>query len=103
MRGGSLSGSRKEERMNIDDVLTIGRDALLTTLMASAPMLLTGMAVGLIISIFQSVTQIQEITLTFVPKIIVVMVSFVLFLPWIMAVLMNFVEPLFGEFHRIVR
>ncbi len=89
--------------MNIDDVLTIGRDALLTTLMASAPMLLTGMAVGLIISIFQSVTQIQEITLTFVPKIIVVMVSFVLFLPWIMAVLMNFVEPLFGEFHRIVR
>ena len=101
--GRFLSGSRKEERMNIDDVLTIGRDALLTTLMASAPMLLTGMAVGLIISIFQSVTQIQEITLTFVPKIIVVMVSFVLFLPWIMAVLMNFVEPLFGEFHRIVR
>ena len=89
--------------MNIDDVLTIGRDALLTTLMAAAPMLLTGMAVGLVISIFQSVTQIQEITLTFVPKIIVVMVSFVLFLPWIMAVLMNFVQPLFGEFHRIVR
>ncbi|NIA13082.1 MAG: flagellar biosynthesis protein FliQ [Nitrospiraceae bacterium] len=89
--------------MNIDDVLIIGRDALLTTLLAAAPMLLAGMAVGLIISIFQSVTQIQEITLTFVPKIIVVMVSFVLFLPWIMAVLMNFVEPLFGEFYKIVR
>ena len=89
--------------MNIDDVLVIGRDALLTTLMAAAPMLLSGMAVGLVISIFQSVTQIQEITLTFVPKIIVVMVSFVLFLPWIMAVLMSFVEPLFGEFYKIVR
>jgi flagellar biosynthetic protein FliQ len=89
--------------MNIDDVVFLGRDALLVTLLASAPMLVSGMIVGLIISIFQSVTQIQEITLTFVPKIIVVMVSFVLFLPWMASIVLNFVQPLFGNFHTMVK
>ncbi|MBI4556099.1 MAG: flagellar biosynthesis protein FliQ [Candidatus Hydrogenedentes bacterium] len=89
--------------MTIDDVVFLGRDAMLVTLLASAPMLLSGMIVGLIISIFQSVTQIQEITLTFVPKILVVMVTFVLFLPWMVSVILNFVEPMFGEFHMLVR
>lgn len=81
--------------MTVDDVLFLGRDALLVTLLVSAPMLLAGLVVGLVISVFQSATQIQEITLTFVPKIIAVMVSFVLFLPWMMSLLLNFVEPLF--------
>jgi flagellar biosynthetic protein FliQ len=89
--------------MTIDNIVTLGRDAMLVTLIASAPMLLSGMIVGLIISIFQSVTQIQEITLTFVPKIIVVMVSFVLFLPWMVGVLLAFVQPLFANFHTMVR
>ncbi len=89
--------------MNLDDVIFLGRDAMMVTLLASAPMLLSGMIVGLIISIFQSVTQIQEITLTFVPKIVVVMVSFVIFLPWMVSVVMNFVQPLFGGFQNIVK
>lgn len=89
--------------MNLDDILVIGRDAMLVTLLTSAPMLLSGMLVGLVISVFQSVTQIQEITLSFVPKIVVVMVAFVVFLPWMVSILLDFVEPLFGGFDKLVR
>ena len=89
--------------MSIDDIVFLGRDAMMVTLLASAPMLLSGMIVGLIISIFQSVTQIQEITLTFVPKIVVVLISFVLFLPWMLSIVLNFVQPLFGGFHGLVK
>ncbi|GMW00021.1 MAG: flagellar biosynthetic protein FliQ [Candidatus Hydrogenedentota bacterium] len=88
--------------MSPDVVINLGRDAMLVTLLVSAPMLLSGMIVGLVISIFQSVTQIQEITLTFVPKIVVVMVAFLIFLPWMMSVLLGFVQPLFGEFGTIL-
>jgi flagellar biosynthetic protein FliQ len=88
--------------VTIDDVVYLGRDAILVTLLASAPMLLSGMIIGLLISILQSVTQIQEITLTFVPKIAVVLISFVVFLPWMMSIVLNFVQPLFGGFDKIV-
>lgn len=89
--------------MSMDDVLFLGRDAMMVTLMVSAPMLLSGLIIGLVISIFQSVTQIQEITLTFVPKIVVVFVSFVLFLPWMGDTLLDFVVPLFENLHTVVR
>lgn len=89
--------------MTVDDLVFLGRDAMLVTLLVSAPMLLSGLVVGLIISVFQSVTQIQEITLTFVPKIMVVLLAFVLFLPWMIAVVTNFVEPLFGNLHTLIR
>lgn len=89
--------------MSVDDIVFLGRDAMMVTLLASAPMLLSGMIIGLLISIFQSVTQIQEITLTFVPKIVVVLVSFVLFLPWMLNIVLNFVQPLFGGFHGLVK
>jgi len=89
--------------MSIDDIVHLGRDAMLVTLLASAPMLLSGMVIGLVISVFQSATQIQEITLTFVPKIIVVMVAFVLFLPWMLSVVLQFVEPIFGHFTTLVQ
>lgn len=76
---------------------------MIVTLLASAPMLLSGMVVGLAISIFQSVTQIQEITLTFVPKIVVVLVAFVIFLPWMSDVILVFVRELYGSFDTLVR
>jgi flagellar biosynthetic protein FliQ len=85
-----------------DVIIHLGRDAMMVTLLASAPMLLSGMIVGLVISIFQSVTQIQEITLTFVPKIVVVMVAFVVFLPWMISVLLGFIQPLLGDFSSII-
>ena len=75
---------------------------MIVTLLASAPMLLSGMIVGLLISIFQSVTQIQEITLTFVPKIVVVLVAFVIFLPWMSDIILVFVRELYGSFDTLV-
>lgn len=88
--------------MTMDDVLYVGRDAMLVTLLVASPMLLSGLIIGLVISIFQSVTQIQEITLTFVPKIVVVLTAFVVFLPWTLNLLLEFVRPLFGEIHLLV-
>ncbi len=81
--------------MTLDDVITIGQHAMLITILVSAPMLLSGMVVGLVISILQSVTQIQEITLTFVPKILVVLLSFILFLPWMSDTLITYMQDLF--------
>ncbi len=89
--------------MTIDDVLFLGRDAMLVTLLVSAPMLVSGLVVGLLISMFQSVTQIQEITLTFVPKIMVVFASFVIFLPWMSDTLLGFVIPLLENAHTFAR
>jgi flagellar biosynthetic protein FliQ len=88
--------------VTVDDIVDIGRSAMIVTLLASAPMLLSGMIVGLLISIFQSVTQIQEITLTFVPKIVVVLVAFVIFLPWMSDVILVFVRDLYGSFDTLV-
>jgi len=88
--------------MNMDQVLFLGRDAMLITFMVSAPMLLSGMVVGLAISILQSVTQIQEITLSFVPKIMIVMTAFALFMPWMVDTLKSFVVPLFANLHTLI-
>ncbi len=93
---------RGHKVMTADDVVFLGRDAMMVTLLVSAPMLVSGLVIGLVISIFQSVTQIQEITLTFVPKIVLVMVSFVIFLPWMTDTMLEFVVPLFGDFSDLV-
>lgn len=89
--------------MTVDDLIQLGQRGMLVTLLVSGPMLLTGMVVGLIISIFQSVTQIQEITLTFVPKIIAVLLVFVLTLPFTTDILLGFVRELFGNLHELAR
>ncbi len=89
--------------MTMDQIVFIGRDAMIVTLLVSAPMLLSGLIIGLLISIFQSVTQIQEITLTFVPKIFVVMLSFVLFMPWMGDTLLGFVVPLLANLDSFAR
>jgi flagellar biosynthetic protein FliQ len=88
--------------MTADDVVFLGRDAMIVTLLLSAPMLVTGLVVGLVISVFQSVTQIQEITLSFIPKILAVFLAFVLFLPWMIGLTMGYVQPLFGDFHSFI-
>ena len=82
--------------MTPEMVVSIGRDAVLTMLLVSAPMLVSGLLIGLIISILQAVTQVHEMTLTFIPKIVVVAVSLIIFLPWIMNVVTEFTTRLFG-------
>lgn len=81
--------------MNPQMVVGIGREALTVTLMVAGPMLFVGLVIGLIISVFQSVTQINEMTLTFVPKILAVALSLLLFLPWMVNVLVDFCTHMF--------
>ena len=81
--------------MDVDLVVNIIQQAALMILLLSAPMLLIGLVVGLIVSIFQATTQIQEATLAFVPKIVAVLLSMVIFGPWIISTLVNFTRNLF--------
>ena len=69
--------------MNVDQATDLIRQTLLLALTISAPMLLIGLAVGIIVSLFQAVTQIQEQTLTFIPKITAMFAAAILLLPWI--------------------
>jgi flagellar biosynthetic protein FliQ len=76
--------------MTPEAVIHIGRKAVETVLLTSAPMLLAAMVVGLLISIFQAATQINEQTMTFIPKIVAVFVTLLIFGPWIMNLLVTF-------------
>ncbi|WP_027338705.1 flagellar biosynthesis protein FliQ [Halonatronum saccharophilum] len=76
-------------------IIEIGRNALLTVIKVAAPMLGLGMAAGLIISIFQATTQIQEQTLAFIPKILAVLFAIMIFGPWMLNVLIDFIIELF--------
>lgn len=82
--------------MTPQQVVDIARQAITITLLLSAPMLGFGLLIGLFISILQAVTQVNEMTLTFVPKIIAVLVAFVLFLPWILNTIMTFTASILG-------
>lgn len=73
--------------MNGSEVLDIARDALWITLQAAAPIMLIGLAVGVIVALFQALTQIQEMTLVFVPKIVTIFVALILFLPFMGAMM----------------
>jgi flagellar biosynthetic protein FliQ len=83
--------------MTPDFVLDIGKQALVLTLLLAAPMLLLGLAVGVLISILQSVTQIQEMTLTFVPKLIATMLALIFFGPWMLRMLISFTVELYSK------
>ncbi len=80
--------------MTQDYVIYLGREAVYTILLTAGPMLLASLLVGLLISIFQATTQIQESSLTFVPKIIAVFVILLLFGPWILNLLIAFTTNL---------
>lgn len=68
--------------MEANDVMDVARDAIIVMLQVSTPVMLVGLAVGLIIALLQALTQIQEMTLTFVPKIIAIFASLLLFMPF---------------------
>ena len=80
------------------DLITIAKEAIYTIIISGAPLLLISLVVGLVISIFQTVTSIQEQTLTFVPKILAVFVGLMLIGPWMMDVLSNFMTRLWSDF-----
>lgn len=85
------------------EAITLGQKALTITLLLSAPLLITGMVVGLIIAIFQATTQIQEMTLTFVPKIVGVMLALLFFASWMLIKITDYTQELFINIPNIIR
>jgi len=84
-------------------VVTLGQNAVTTTLLLSAPLLITGMVIGLMVAIFQATTQIQEMTLTFVPKIFGVMLALLFFSSWMLIKLTDYTQELFINIPNIIR
>ena len=83
-------------------VTDLARNALMVALLVAAPMLLVAIAVGLIVSVFQTVTQIQEQTLSFVPKLVAVAVVFLVALPWIMQLMVQYTTELFRSLPNLI-
>ena len=82
--------------MDAAAVIDIGREALIVTLMLSGPMLIAGLLIGLLVGVFQAVTQIHEMTLTFIPKILVMVLVFLAMLPWMLMKLMEYPSAVFN-------
>lgn len=83
-------------------VIDLSREAIITALMIAAPMLLIALGVGLVVSIIQSVTQIQEQTLAFVPKLVLVGGAFIIGLPWLLQVLIRYTTQLIRSIPAMV-
>lgn len=81
--------------MEPEQAIDLGRQAILVTLLVSSPVLLAGMIVGLTIGLFQALTQIQEQSVAFVPKIVVMILAVSLSLPWLLARMLQFTSDLF--------
>ena len=89
--------------MTTDYITGFFYEAIKVTLLLSAPMLLAGLLVGLLVSIFQSVTSINEMTLTFIPKMLAVAVALIFFFPWMMQTLVAFTEQMFMGMNQCIR
>jgi len=81
--------------MTPETVMTVGRQALELTIMVSAPMLLAALVTGLLVSIFQAATQINEMTLSFIPKLVVMFLVLVLAGPWMLTLMVDYMRQLF--------
>ena len=83
--------------MTPESALDLFRHALFTALLLASPMLGVGLVVGLMISVFQAVTSIQEMTLTFIPKMVAVIAAIIIALPWMLRMMMSYTTQLFGN------
>lgn len=81
--------------MTPETVMTMGRNAMEVTLMVAAPLLLVALVIGLIVSIFQAATQINESTLSFIPKLVGIFVALVIAGPWMLSVLTDYMRQVF--------
>ncbi len=88
--------------MTPEAVITEGRDALQLALMLAAPLLLTSLAVGVIVGIFQAATQINEMTLSFIPKLVAMSAVLVFTGPWMLRLLMEFTRQLFESIPAMI-
>ncbi len=88
--------------MTPETVITLIERAVMVLIMVSAPMLLAGLVVGLLVSIFQAATQINEMTLTFIPKLVVTFLVLVLAGPWMLSVLTDYTTRLFTDIPSLI-
>ncbi len=88
--------------MTPESVMTIGQQALELTIMISAPLLLTALVIGLIVSIFQAATQINEMTLSFIPKLLGSFAVLVISGPWMIGLLLDYMTRLFNSIPYLV-
>jgi flagellar biosynthesis protein FliQ len=89
--------------MSIDFITGVMAETVRITLLISAPVLIVGLTVGVFVSLIQAVTQVQEITLVFVPKIVACLIALVAALPWMMNMLMSFTINIFNNIPNYVR
>ncbi|MGK5068961.1 flagellar biosynthesis protein FliQ [Janthinobacterium sp. AD80] len=88
--------------MTPESVMTLGRHAMEVTLMVAAPMLLIALIIGLIVSIFQAATQINEATLSFIPKLVGIFVAIVVAGPWMLSVMLDYMRQVFTGIPNLV-
>jgi flagellar biosynthesis protein FliQ len=89
--------------MSTEFVVELARNSIMTTLLVSSPMLILALVVGLAISILQAITQIQEMTLTFIPKIVAVAIALIVFLPWMITTVVGYTNQLFALIPTLAR
>jgi flagellar biosynthetic protein FliQ len=88
--------------MTPESVMTVGSQAMQVTLLLAAPLLLVALLVGLVISIFQAATQINEATLSFIPKLLGVFATLVIAGPWMLEQMLDYMRQLFGSIPQLV-
>ena len=89
--------------MSEDIVMQIATETLKTMMLIAGPMLIAAMVIGIIVSVLQAITQINEATLTFIPKMIAIVVVLVVMAPWMMEIMQNYSTEIFGNFAAWVR
>lgn len=88
--------------MTPETVTTIGQQALWVTMMIAAPMLLSALAVGLLVGMFQAATQINEMTMSFIPKLLVLVAALVVAGPWMLSVISNYTVQLYAQIPSLI-
>lgn len=88
--------------MNAQSVLSIGQGALETTILLSAPLLLTALVIGLVVSILQAATQINEATLSFIPKLLGIFAALIIAGPWMVQLFVDYMQRLFASIPQVI-
>ena len=88
--------------MSPETVITIGQQALWVTMLLGAPLLLSALSVGLLVGMFQAATQINEMTMSFIPKLLVLVVALLLAGPWMLGVIVNYTTQLFDQIPTLI-
>lgn len=88
--------------MSPEFVLTIATEALTVTTMLAAPLLLSALAAGIVVGVFQAATQINEMTLTFIPKLMVLVIALIFTGPWMLQLIVNYTRTLFMNIPQMI-